>query len=107
MRVKCDKYINHGWNEKKNLHLKHRGHDPDEKGDGIADTPKSKRHQLRQQGLIMTMFLHARLLSVIIEIVIILRTCQLSPIFETVFSGSKSLKPIAAKEFKPLLIVLK
>ena len=33
-------------------------------------------------------------------------TCQLSPILARVFDGRKSLKPIAAREFKPLLIVL-
>merc|ERR1719370_1358235 len=32
--------------------------------------------------------------------------CQLSPILARVFDGRKSLKPIAAREFKPLLIVL-
>ena len=37
----------------------------------------------------------------------VIRTWQLSPILERVFVGRKSLKPIAAKEFKPLLIVLK
>ena len=36
------------------LHLQHWGHNPDDKGERIADTPKSKSHQLGHQSLIMT-----------------------------------------------------